>query len=129
MESRTHVPWQVDICTFGSGSWRSSCNNIPRKSIKFGSSQVIIDGFIYWHAFDRINGNRFWYKNLIILFDIVTENFSELYFADTLAFLPPKTISVSKLRESVVVLEYCEEADKSVYGVWMIWGRWFKIVF
>nr|XP_043611728.1 uncharacterized protein LOC122583381 [Erigeron canadensis] len=46
---------QVKVFTLSLGAWRSPLSNTcPRESISMGSSQAVVDGFIYWNAYDSI---------------------------------------------------------------------------
>ncbi|KAI3776451.1 hypothetical protein L1987_46236 [Smallanthus sonchifolius] len=118
--SRTCNPWQVEVFTLSIGAWRSSyTTNLPCKSIKFYSLQVVVDGFLYWLATERIamDGGLRPY-NLIISFDITSEEFGEVKLPGSLALLSIFQLSVSKLRESLVVLEDGE--DFTFFVVWMM---------
>ncbi|KAK1423677.1 hypothetical protein QVD17_18984 [Tagetes erecta] len=48
------IPRQVEVFTLSTNAWRYSYSNLPRKSIHFSYYRVVIDGFIYWLATDRI---------------------------------------------------------------------------
>ncbi|KAI3776471.1 hypothetical protein L1987_46256 [Smallanthus sonchifolius] len=91
MERVTGIPWQVE---------------------------VVIDGFLYWLATDRIitSDDGFMYYNLIISFDMISEEFREVNLPNSLAHQSDYKLSISKLRESLVVLERGEEAT----SVWMM---------
>ncbi|GJZ53822.1 putative F-box domain-containing protein [Tanacetum coccineum] len=115
------IPWQVEVFTLSSGVWRSPSINLPRKSIAFTRNQVDVDGFIYWRAFDRSYvGGKFQRYDLIMSFDMISEEFTEVYLPDSLAKDSDIGLSISKLKESLVVLEYNFKAERRVYGVWMM---------
>ncbi|KAI3725455.1 hypothetical protein L1987_65243 [Smallanthus sonchifolius] len=122
MESITHIPWQVEVFTLSTGAWRSPYgSNLPRKSIIFCRLQVVvIDRFLYWHATDTITmDGGFRSYHLIISFDMTSEEFGEINFPDSLVHNQSGyTLSISKLRESLVVLEYSVEAN--VASVWIM---------
>ncbi|XP_021974318.1 putative F-box protein At5g50220 [Helianthus annuus] len=83
--------------------------------------KVVIDGFIYWLAIDgRTTG--FLGYNMIVSFDMTSEKFMEVSLPATLAqaHAPNKTVVISKLKESLVAVELVREAEKRVYGVWMM---------
>ncbi|GJZ46442.1 putative F-box domain-containing protein [Tanacetum coccineum] len=83
--------------------------------------QVYIDWFIYWRAFDRSYvGGKFQRYDLIMSFDMISEEFTEVYLPDSLAKDSDIGLSISKLKESLVVLEYNFKAERRVYGVWMM---------
>ncbi|KAJ0693585.1 putative F-box domain-containing protein [Helianthus annuus] len=50
IEDVAYIPWQVEVFTLSTGAWRSLSNNLPRKSIRFGWDQVVVDGCLYWLA-------------------------------------------------------------------------------
>ncbi|KAK1412953.1 hypothetical protein QVD17_34589 [Tagetes erecta] len=119
VESISCIPWQVEVFTLSTRAWRSSYSNPPRDSIHFHSLYVASDGFVYWLAYDRIATDD-GYCNLIISFDMTTEEFKEVNLPDSLAQQPLHNLSLSKLRESVVVLERGVHGNTSVFGVWMM---------
>ncbi|KAI3725458.1 hypothetical protein L1987_65246 [Smallanthus sonchifolius] len=118
------IPWQVEVFTLSTRGWRSPCStDLPRKSIRFCSLQVVVDGFIYWLATDRIEmDGGFRSYNLIISFDMISEEFREVSLPDSLALAHhyDGKLSMSTLRESLVVLDEVVEAYNPVFGVWMM---------
>ncbi|KAK1412954.1 hypothetical protein QVD17_34590 [Tagetes erecta] len=120
--SISSIPWQVEVFTLSTRAWRSPYSNLPRKSIHFRSKQVAIDGLVYWLAYDMITMDV-WYsrfRNLIISFDMTTEEFKEVNLPNSLARLPLYKLSFFKLRGSVGVLEHGERGNDLVFGVWMM---------
>ncbi|KAK1441055.1 hypothetical protein QVD17_06892 [Tagetes erecta] len=103
------------------GVWRPPLGNVPRKSIHFDACEgsVTIDGVVYWLATERVmthaGGN---YYILIVSFDTTSEEFGEVYLPDSLAHLDDYNLSISKLRNRVVILE--QHRDEKGYGVWMM---------
>ncbi|KAI3776455.1 hypothetical protein L1987_46240 [Smallanthus sonchifolius] len=118
MESITHIPWQVEVFTLSTRAWRSPCSgNLPRKSVQFCWEQVVVDGLLYWLAIDGIAmDGGFRHYNLIISFDMTSEEFREVNLPDSLACVFGYKLSMSKLRESLAVLKHCEWAT----SVWMM---------
>ncbi|XP_071713278.1 F-box only protein 8-like [Rutidosis leptorrhynchoides] len=113
------IPSQVEIFTLSSGAWRSSSNNMPRKSILLTRNQVNVDSFIYWLATDRIpRGDGYYLKNMILSFDMISEEFAEIYLPDSLAQLGDSKLFIRKLRTSLVMLEINREVEKREYCVW-----------
>lgn len=111
---------QVEVFTLSSGAWRDplfSSTNLPRLSVQFTWSQVVIeDGFIYWFVYELVDEIRTY--NMIYSFDLISEEFREIYLPDSLAHRPPSDLSISKLRESLVVLEYGINNERQVCDVW-----------
>ncbi|KAJ0561833.1 putative F-box domain-containing protein [Helianthus annuus] len=123
-ESVTCIPWQVEVFPLSTGAWRSPyTSNLPRNSIEFDyDNTVVIDGMIYWLATDRItaDGGFQSYNNLIISFDMTSEEFREVNLLDGLAHQSIDGLSIYKLRESLLVLERDVEANNLVFRVWMM---------
>nr|GEV49760.1 hypothetical protein [Tanacetum cinerariifolium] len=67
LETKDTVKWQVEIFTLSSKTWKMiPSSNLPRESITFQfSTQVAIDKFIYWLAFDKIVTNDDGYNNKV----------------------------------------------------------------
>ncbi|KAK1413563.1 hypothetical protein QVD17_35338 [Tagetes erecta] len=110
------IHWQVEVFTLSTGAWRRLCNNLPRKSIRFSCDSEVVDGVLYWLADDVEPG--FSICNLIMSFDLTTEEFREVNLPDSLAH-PDKKLLISKLRESLIVLDY-DEDELDFYDVWMM---------
>ncbi|KAJ0568611.1 putative F-box domain-containing protein [Helianthus annuus] len=116
------IPWQVEVFTLSTRAWRSPySSNLPRKSIEYCLEQVFVDQFLYWCATDRvtIDGGIQSY-NVIISFDITSEKFREINLPDALAHHQPYKLSISKLKESLVVVQSCGEINDGVFRVWMM---------
>ncbi|MFS8012643.1 putative F-box domain-containing protein [Helianthus anomalus] len=120
-EEDMEIPRQVEVFTLSTRSWRSSYStNLPRKSIEFGCDGRCIDGFYYWVATDRCTIDDFWAYNLIISFDITSEEFREVNLPDSLVYDGSRhDLSFSSLRESLVVLRR-NEHDENVVDVWLM---------
>ncbi|XP_076913053.1 uncharacterized protein LOC143571542 [Bidens hawaiensis] len=113
------IPWQVEVFTLSTGASRSPYGNLPRKPIQFGYRQAV-NGFYYWLATDTstIDGELESY-NMIISFDITSEEFREIDLPDNLVYNRSMcNLSISNIRESLVVLE-CDE-NEGVYVVWIV---------
>ncbi|GKD42250.1 reverse transcriptase domain-containing protein [Tanacetum coccineum] len=117
--------WQVEIFTLSSKTWKMiPSSNVLRESIRLiSSTPVAIDRFIYWFSEDRIVANYgvLVIKNFILSFDLITHEFKEINLPHSLANHLSLNFSISKLSESLVVSTYIYEAEKLVYGVWMMW--------
>ncbi|XP_071694554.1 putative F-box protein At3g16210 [Rutidosis leptorrhynchoides] len=104
---------QVEIYSLSSGSWRSFSMNVPSKSIELERNHVCVDKCIYWYAFDRsVTGETYRKKNLILAFDLTTEEFTEIDLCDGLkeeyvdkGYGCCGYLSLSKLGTSLVVLQ------------------------
>ncbi|MFS8020194.1 putative F-box domain-containing protein [Helianthus anomalus] len=123
MDSTSSIPWQIDVFTLSTRAWRRPYStNLPRKSLNFDCSLlgVVVDGDFCWLATDRItmDGERR-YINLIISFDLTSEEFTEINLPDALAHLEGLHLSMLKLRESLVLIQgyLCND---HVFHVWMM---------
>ncbi|KAK1420311.1 hypothetical protein QVD17_21809 [Tagetes erecta] len=121
VETVTSIPWQVEVFSLSDGVWRLPYNNLPRKSIRLTHVQVALDGFIYWLAENRIrmdNENKT--CSLIVSFDMTSEEFREVRLPDCLAQTARCNLYMSKLRESLVVVEQSVEANNLDFVVWIM---------
>ncbi|GKD42146.1 probable galacturonosyltransferase 7 isoform X2 [Tanacetum coccineum] len=120
-----YMPWHVEVFTLSSGVWNViQSGNLPRQSIKINSSgQVVIDRFIYWGACEKTfsdNGESTT-KNMVVSFDLITKEFNVVDLPDSLKKGLYECVSVSKLRESLVVSGYESVAIEGIYwGVWVM---------
>ncbi|KAJ9536764.1 hypothetical protein OSB04_un000068 [Centaurea solstitialis] len=106
---------QVMVFTLSSREWRClSSNHLPRKSLVFdNSSQTVIGRFLYRFVF---NGELY----LISSFDLTNEEFGEVPLPDSLR---RSYLFISKLRESLVLIDDNEEStteDIDVFDIWMM---------
>ncbi|XP_071713964.1 putative F-box only protein 15 [Rutidosis leptorrhynchoides] len=113
-------PFQLEIYTLSSRAWKTS-DNMPRKSLTLTRSQASVDRFIYWLATDRIRkteGDGYYLSNLILSFDMISEEFADIYLPDSLARLGNCSLTISEFRTSLVVLEINMVGEKREYCVW-----------
>ncbi|GJZ46686.1 reverse transcriptase domain-containing protein [Tanacetum coccineum] len=106
----------VGIFTLSSNTWKMiPSSNMHGESIELESTtQVAIDRFIFWVAFDRI-------VNLILSFDLITHEFKELNLPVSITNQVAPAISISELNGSLVVSAYTNEVnDGRVYDVCMM---------
>ncbi|KAF5765007.1 putative F-box domain-containing protein [Helianthus annuus] len=112
-------PWQVEVFTLTTRAWRSLySDNLPRKSVKHFKLPVVVDGCLYWlaHNCDGITvDDGTFTTDLIISFDLTSEEFGEVNLPDSLAH-PHCSLSMHKLRESLVVVE----DNRQVYHLWVM---------
>ncbi|KAI3776480.1 hypothetical protein L1987_46265 [Smallanthus sonchifolius] len=110
----TNIPWQVEVFTLSTGVWRNPYStNLPRKSIHFCYPQVVIDGLLPI----KFTSDRF--DNVIISFDMTSEEFTEVNLPDSLAHQNYLNLSMCKLRESSLVVLERDVAEKD-FVVWMM---------
>ncbi|KAM0054628.1 putative F-box domain-containing protein [Helianthus debilis subsp. tardiflorus] len=115
------IPWQVEVFTLSTKTWRSpySSSNVPSKSIYIYMDQVVVDGCLYWLARDRLLVDDEYYNNLIVSFDLTSEEFREVNLPDSLARVYC-SLSMDKIRDSLAVIKIGFEDHKLVYDVWMM---------
>nr|XP_043632450.1 putative F-box protein At3g16590 [Erigeron canadensis]XP_043632451.1 putative F-box protein At3g16590 [Erigeron canadensis]XP_043632452.1 putative F-box protein At3g16590 [Erigeron canadensis] len=114
-----NVPWKVGVFTLSTGSWSILSTNLPCESIRLRGSQVVIDRFIYWVAYDLLDAEdgRF----LIMSFDLTTKEFKAINLTDSLTIRLSSIQSISKLHDSLVLLEYQTEfVSLCCWCVWMM---------
>ncbi|KAJ0903547.1 putative F-box domain-containing protein [Helianthus annuus] len=110
---------KAKVFTLSSGAWRSVLMNTPFKSLHFRNTQVVIDGVIYWLAYDDITD-----KLRLCSFDLASEEFGEVVNINIAVpyYLVgrPRNIcmyNISKINESLIVLTpdgFCD------CNVWMM---------
>ncbi|XP_076942412.1 putative F-box protein At1g32420 [Bidens hawaiensis] len=123
LESISSIPFQVDVFMLSTWEWRTLSRNLPR-SVSLCNS-VEIDGIVYWLATDRntVDGEPCY---SIISFDITSEEFGEINLPNRLARSRHYMIIVSKLRESLVLVEMSNhESNRSTHNLWMMKGGLF----
>ncbi|XP_023768158.1 F-box/kelch-repeat protein At3g23880 [Lactuca sativa] len=122
-KSEINNPRGVMIYTLSSGEWRSPSSNVWRKSVRVRPYGVVVDRLMYWcgsHQMER-DGWVQWTSNLIMSFDLTNENFEIIDLPDSLARHPPVRLSVSKIRDSLVVIEDSFfNKEKQHCAVWMM---------
>ncbi|XP_076936310.1 F-box protein CPR1-like [Bidens hawaiensis] len=124
MERGSCVPWEVEVFALSTGAWRSSYKNPPRNSIE--SIHLKIHKWSWTGLFIGLLLTRLNLivkkktSNLIIAFDITSEEFREIKHPGGLAQHCSRDLSICKLRESLVVLERHEEANNLVFNAWMM---------
>ena len=110
--------------TLSYGRWKIlSCSNLPRKSIAFVECQTVAIGqFIYWLAYDRIDMDFSDPRNLIMSFDMSTEEFIEVDLPDSLNDVDAEAdLCIFRLKESLAVVKYNRGFRwKQVSDVWMM---------
>ncbi|XP_076882901.1 putative F-box protein At3g51171 [Bidens hawaiensis] len=112
---------KAEVFSLSSGAWRSvplNLHNITK--FWFYQKHVVIDGVIYWLAFDcNFLANKGSWHARIISFDLTSEEFGEVDLPDYLA--GPRDLNISNLKESLVVLNYYNhDAGKHVCDAWMM---------
>nr|GEW42616.1 hypothetical protein [Tanacetum cinerariifolium] len=88
----------------------------------FTGNHVAIERFMYWIAYEKIYtdvGNQSWYKrNLIVSFDMTSEEFTEVNLPGSLDIDPASNFNLYNIGESLVLVHFKKEAGKRVHSVW-----------
>nr|XP_043632955.1 F-box protein At5g18160-like [Erigeron canadensis] len=109
-------PYSAMVFTLSSRVWRVPRGSLSPKSIYSTISSPVAtdDRCIYWKAYERN-------INLVVAFDMVSEDFTEINLPHSVAHRSSdEDFSISKIKESLALLEYSVDADKQVCGVWMM---------
>ncbi|GKB51497.1 ribonuclease H-like domain-containing protein [Tanacetum coccineum] len=108
--------WVVEVFMLSKRVWKTVYTGAPIKSCDLSWCQVFVDGVIYFLAYDDVfldPGSRF---NLVISFDLKCEKFGEVCLPEILVHTPD--LNVTKVNESLGLLEYHDEVGMKVCGVW-----------
>nr|GEU33454.1 hypothetical protein [Tanacetum cinerariifolium] len=107
--------WVVEVFTLSTHVWKTVYTGAPFKSCDLTLFQVFVDGVIYFLVYDvfLVHGSRL---NLVISFDLKSEKFGEVCLPERLVRTPG--LNVTKVNESLGLLEYYEEGDMKLCGVW-----------
>nr|GEU96457.1 hypothetical protein [Tanacetum cinerariifolium] len=109
-----HSLWVVEVFTLSTRVWKTVYKGMQFKSCKFTTFHVFIDGIIYWRNVGLDGGLG---SNCIISYDLKREKFGEVSLSERLA--RAHRLAVAKVNESLCLLEYYNEGEISVCGVWM----------
>nr|GEY68929.1 hypothetical protein [Tanacetum cinerariifolium] len=109
---------EVEVFTLSTRVWKSVSNIPPAfQTYDLTFCHVFVDGFIYWHAFDNskwANGIR---SNLIISFDLTSDEFGEVCLPGRLMY---NKFMISKVYESLGLFEYYNEGETRFFDVWIM---------
>ncbi|GJS23851.1 F-box protein-like protein [Tanacetum coccineum] len=81
-------------------------------------NQVCFNGVIHWLACDKRNGVKS--CSLIVSFDLVREEFSEMLLPDGLASLDVLNMSISERKGCLSMVEYDMGKGRECCGVWVM---------
>ncbi|GJT94468.1 putative pentatricopeptide repeat-containing protein [Tanacetum coccineum] len=105
--------WEVEVFTLSTRFWKTVYMGAPFKSCNLMWRQVCVDGVIYFRAYDDI-GVR---TNFVLSFDLKSEKLGEVCLPERLVHT--SVLDMAKVNESLGLLEYYDEGDVRVCGVWM----------
>ncbi|GKC02175.1 retrovirus-related pol polyprotein from transposon TNT 1-94 [Tanacetum coccineum] len=116
------VNWEVEVFMLSRRVWKNVSNIPPAfKTCDLTFRPIFVDGFIYWPACDNITlavGIR---SNLIISFDLKSDEFGEVCLPDRLVRLVhTKGLALSKVYESLGLFEYYNDGETRFCDVWIM---------
>ncbi|GJX87327.1 probable galacturonosyltransferase 7 isoform X2 [Tanacetum coccineum] len=119
-----NMPRHVEVFTLSSGVW----NVIPRsnwlrESIELNAStEVVIDRYIYWGACEMIyaDDGESTANHMVVSFNLITKEFKVVNLPDSITKELWSRCTVSKLRESLVVVGYIKADEAIHFGVWVM---------
>lgn len=120
------MPWHVEVFTLSSGVWNViPTGNLPRQTIRLANSDnsthVVIDRFIYWGAYEEtFTDGESTTNHMVVSFGLITKEFKVVYLPDSLTKELRSHVSVSKLRESLVVSGHVKVEGAICCGVWVM---------
>ncbi|KAL4588311.1 hypothetical protein LXL04_001195 [Taraxacum kok-saghyz] len=103
-------PSEFMIYKLSTRKWRRLPTNLPSRTQRFFSS-VVTDRFIYWEV--ELKDLK-----MIMSFDLISESFDLIDLPDSLARINRWVVSISKLRDSLALIEYGDDYNFST--VWMM---------
>ncbi|KAL4578967.1 hypothetical protein LXL04_015102 [Taraxacum kok-saghyz] len=110
----------IEVFTLSTGTWRS-LRKLPDKPFTVSGNSVTTGKFIYWFAFQGMVNFRCGSgaKKLITSFDMTTQEIRQIDLPDCFAHRPYMRFSISEVRGSLAVLEFCRNSQKRVCDIWM----------
>lgn len=104
------VHWEVEVFTLSSRSWKRLSINPPFELCHLKSTNIFIDGLIYWDGFHKPSLDDEPETHFIVSFDLKKEDFGEV------VYLPSSLVHSDGLRflkrnESLAVADYYIEAE------------------
>nr|GEW09218.1 zinc finger, CCHC-type [Tanacetum cinerariifolium] len=108
--------WVVEVFTLSTCVWKTVYIGAPFKSCSLSWHHVFVDGVIYFHAYDDVSFDDGVRLNIVISFDLKSDKFGEVSLPERLVHTPD--LNVTKVNESLGLLEYHEEGGMKVCGVW-----------
>ncbi|GJV92026.1 retrovirus-related pol polyprotein from transposon TNT 1-94 [Tanacetum coccineum] len=113
----TVLNWEVDVFTLSTRVWKSVSNIPPAfRTCHLTSGHVFVEGFIYWRAYDNIKLARGIRSNMIISFDLKSDEFGEVCLPGR--FVRMNTFTISKVYETLGLFEYYNEGETRFCDVW-----------
>ncbi|GJZ10304.1 probable galacturonosyltransferase 7 isoform X2 [Tanacetum coccineum] len=118
-------PWHVEVFTLSSRVWNMiPSTNLPHKSIRLDlKTQVVIDSFIYWGAYEEtfVDDGEYITNRMVVSFDLITKEFKAVDLPHNLRNeLDGRPVAVANLRESLVVYGSIYVDGAECCSVWVM---------
>ncbi|GKE50915.1 putative pentatricopeptide repeat-containing protein [Tanacetum coccineum] len=112
--------WEVHVFTLSTRLWIRVYMGAPFKSCCLNDwKQVFVDGVVYFRgADDDVYLDHVVTSNSVISFDFKSEMLGEVCLPERLVHTP--LLRLANVNESLGLLEYYDECEMSVCGVWMM---------
>ncbi|GJY04644.1 putative pentatricopeptide repeat-containing protein [Tanacetum coccineum] len=101
--------WEVEVFSLSIRLCKTVYIGAPFKSCNLVCYEVLVDGVIYFGAWDHS-------KYFVISFDLKSEKFGEVCLPETLVHT--HALTMTKVNESLGLLEYYNEDEMWICGVW-----------
>ncbi|GKA51416.1 retrovirus-related pol polyprotein from transposon TNT 1-94 [Tanacetum coccineum] len=115
----TVLNWEVEAFTLSARVWKTVSNIPPTfRTCHLTSNHVFVEGFIYWHAYDTSKLAFGIWSNLIISFDLKSDEFGEVCLPGRLVRM--KKFTISNVYESLGLFEYYKEGETRFCDIWIM---------
>ncbi|GJR34275.1 F-box domain containing protein [Tanacetum coccineum] len=114
------VDWEVEVFKLSTCVWKT-VSSIPlafRSCDLTWEGQVCVGGFVYWLAYDNVKLGDGVRSNLIISFDLKSDEFGEVCLPDRLVHT--YDLRVTKVKDSLGLLEDYDDGEIPFCGVWIL---------
>ncbi|XVE80194.1 hypothetical protein DITRI_Ditri14bG0120100 [Diplodiscus trichospermus] len=119
------------LFSLNANSWKSVTAISPNYAFEGEISSAFVNGTIHWLGFQR--GNDGGFRNVVLGFDISTEEFLVISLPENLSGLCPLDLSIMKYEESSIAVlkrdwEDGEQLDMWVMKEYGVVGSWKKVL-
>ncbi|GKB76201.1 chitin elicitor receptor kinase [Tanacetum coccineum] len=112
--------WEVEVFTLSAHVWKTVSNIPPTfRTCHLTFNHVFVEGFIYWRAYDNIELAPGILSNMIISFDLKSDEFGVVYLPGRLVHT--NVLVLSKVYESLGLFEYYyNDGETRFCDVWIM---------
>ncbi|GJR92250.1 chitin elicitor receptor kinase [Tanacetum coccineum] len=116
----TVLNWEVEVFTLSAHVWKTVSNIPPTfRTCHLTFNHVFVEGFIYWRAYDNIELAPGILSNMIISFDLKSDEFGVVYLPGRLVHT--NVLVLSKVYESLGLFEYYyNDGETRFCDVWIM---------